>query len=395
MLVFSIILMIFGFYLSIYVGYSLFLCFVNWIVKDDGKQEIEPSTRFVIVIPAHNEELLIGRLIESFNKQDYPLEIFEIIVVADNCNDRTKDVSLDHKAKVLERENAEEIGKGYAISFALSNIDITKYDALLIVDADSIADRNALRNLDHEVQSGRKVIQCLNGVENTMASWFTILMNVSRTLSNEVLEPAANKIGFSSHLVGNGMCFKTEIVKKYGWNAFSVGEDWEHHSRLIEFGEKVWFAKGVRIYHQESDSLRQATPQRLRWSSGRLAIAWRYGFRLFSGGLLNRDLVKISGSLPLILPNPSLGVNLTVVGGVTSLLVAWIYRETAFLYWYCFLLAGQGVLFSIGAVYTQQKLASLSSIFMVPTFLAWKMAIDVLSSLGVGRKIWVRTKRKI
>jgi cellulose synthase/poly-beta-1,6-N-acetylglucosamine synthase-like glycosyltransferase len=271
---------------------------------------------------------------------------------------------------------------------------LEKYHALLIVDADSIADRNALRELDREVERGKKVIQCLNGVENTMASWFTVLMNVSRTLSNEVLEPAANKIGFSSHLVGNGMCFATEILSKYGWNAFSVGEDWEHHAKLIEMGEKVWFARKVGFYHQESESLKQATPQRLRWSGGRLAIAWRYGLRLLCTGFVNRDVLKISGSLPLVLPNPSMGVNLTVLGLVGSLLVGWAKGSSTMLPWYVLILIGQGCLFTVGAGYTQRKLASLASVFMAPMFLGWKMLIDILASLGVGAKSWVRTERK-
>ncbi len=395
MIVVEVILFVLGCYLSVYVGYSLFLCLVNWIVKEELKEGKAPSTRFAVLIPAHNEELLVGRLLESFNKQDYPKELFEIIVVADNCDDRTKDIAVEHSAVVLERRSAEERGKGYAISFALSMIDLEKFDALLIVDADSIADRNALRGLDREVLRGKKVIQCLNGVENTMASWFTILMNVSRTLSNEVLEPAANKIGFSSHLVGNGMCFTREILGKYGWNAFSVGEDWEHHAKLTELGEKVWFAKGVGVYHQESESLKQATPQRLRWSGGRLAIAWRYGFRLLCSGFVNRDVVKISGSLPLVLPNPSMGVNLTVLGVAGSLLVGWVKGSSGLLPWYVLILIGQGCLFAVGAAYTQRKLISLASVFMAPMFLAWKMAIDILSSLGVGRKLWVRTQRKL
>jgi cellulose synthase/poly-beta-1,6-N-acetylglucosamine synthase-like glycosyltransferase len=393
MIVVEVILFVLGCYLSLYVGYSLFLCLANWIVKEELKEEKAPSTRFAVLIPAHNEELLIGRLLESLNEQDYPKELFEIVVVADNCDDRTKDIAIEHSALVLERQSAEERGKGYAISFALSKIDLEEYHALLIVDADSIADLNALRELDREVQRGKKVIQCLNGVENTMASWFTVLMNVSRTLSNEVLEPATNKIGFSSHLVGNGMCFTKEILSKYGWNAFSVGEDWEHHAKLIEMGEKVWFAKKVGFYHQESESLKQATPQRLRWSGGRLAIAWRYGLRLLCSGFVNRDVLKISGSLPLVLPNPSMGVNLTVLGLMGSFLVGWIEGSAAFLPWYGLLLVGQGVLFVVGIAHTKRKLAGLGSAILAPVFLMWKMIIDIVSLLGFGRRRWVRTKR--
>jgi cellulose synthase/poly-beta-1,6-N-acetylglucosamine synthase-like glycosyltransferase len=191
------------------------------------------------------------------------------------------------------------------------------------------------------------------------------------------------------------MCFASEILIRYGWHAFSVGEDWEHHAKLIEAGEKVWFAEEVKVYHQESESLKQATPQRLRWSGGRIAIAWRFGFRLLWGGILRRNIVKISGALPLLLPNPSLAVNLTVLGSVASFCLCWLNGDSSFLSWYLSLLIGQGCLFMVGVAYTKHKLASLASVILAPAFLMWKMGIDVLSALGFGRRNWVRTERKL
>lgn len=394
MIILQISLLCLALYLYIYVGYSLFLCLTKWMVKEGDKREESPSTRFVVLIPAHNEELLIGRLLNSLRKQDYPSKLFDMVVVADNCTDATGAVAANYFARVLVRNDAKRRGKGFAIAFAISEIALESYDAVFIIDADSIAGQGALKNLDGEVQRGRKVVQCLNGVENTEASWFTVLMNVSRTLSNKVLEPAADRLGLSSHLVGNGMCFSRDILKKYGWNAFSVGEDWEYHAKLIEAGERVCFAKDAGVYHQESESLRQATPQRLRWSGGRMAIAWRYGFRLMWRGILERDKVKISGAFPLVFPNPSLGVNLTIAGTAISMLVYWLREVPFFALLYGSLLLGQVGMFVVGALYTQQKMISLASIVVAPLFLAWKMTIDGISFFGIGRKTWVRTERK-
>jgi cellulose synthase/poly-beta-1,6-N-acetylglucosamine synthase-like glycosyltransferase len=383
-------------YLGFYVVYNLFLCLVDLLVKDSPKAVNDQKTRFALLIPAHNEELLIGRLIESLKKQAYPSKLYDIIVVADNCNDSTKEMAAQQGVTVLERQNLQEKGKGYAINFALTRIEFAKYDALLIIDADSIAEENALNSLDTEVQKGKKIIQCHNGVENVSASWLTVLMNVSRTLSNEVLEPATNKIGLSSHLVGNGMCFTIDIIKKYGWHAFSVGEDWEQHAKLIESGEKIWFNKNARFYHQESETLKQAFPQRLRWAGGRFKIAWQFGFKLLLNGILETNIVKISGAFPLILPNPSLAVNLTIIGLLTSIIIH-ITNNTQYLFIiiiFCGVVFINLLLFIVGSLNTKQPRTSLFSILMAPVFLAWKILIDLFSALGLGAKTWVRTERK-
>jgi cellulose synthase/poly-beta-1,6-N-acetylglucosamine synthase-like glycosyltransferase len=252
----------------------------------------------------------------------------------------------------------------------------------------------ALRYLDNMIQAEKQVIQCYNGVGNPDDSWFTRLLDVSRTIGNEIYHPAKQKLGLSSYLMGNGMCFTTEILGKYGWDAFTVGEDWEYYAKLVQNGEIIGFARDARVYHRESASLKQATSQRIRWSSGRFAIAWKYGFRLLLEGLAERNIVKFDAALPLLLPNPSLGMNITLIGLVASLTLPVGYKG-ALAVWFLALGLIQTGIFIVGVFYTRNKLNKFMSIFVAPAFLIWKMGIDALSALGMGRKKWVRTERKI
>ncbi len=353
-----------------------------------------PKSRFAIIIPAHNEELLLARLLQSINKQYYPSGLFKALVIADNCTDSTARIGRGNGAHVLERFDKVNLGKGFAIRWALGNINIKEYDAMLIIDADSVVDGDVLKELDKLIQQGKAAIQCYNGVFNHDDSWFTRMLDVSRTISNEIFHPAKVKLGFSSYLMGNGMCFSTTVLKKYGWDAFTVGEDWEYYTKLINSGEIIAFANKARVYHQESSSLKQATSQRMRWSSGRFEIALKYGVRLFYSGLLERDLKKIEASFPLILPNPSLGVNITVLFFALSFLAA--PADRFFLnVWSLSLILIQIGIFLIGIGYTEKKLKKLLSVFIAPLFLVWKMGIDVISAIGFGSKRWIRTERKL
>jgi len=394
MIVISSVLVLGGIYLSCYVAYWLILLVTHFFSSVRPSAADSLLTRFAIVIPAHNEELFLPRLLASTRNQDYPGELFDTIVVADNCTDSTADVAGHQGATVLERVDEEKKGKGYAIKWVLETIDLDKYDAVLIVDADCIISTNALKNLGGAIQE-KQVVQCYNGVANPYESWFTRLLDVSRMINNEIYHPAKQRLGLSSQLMGTGMCFATRILRKYGWDAFTIGEDWEYYAKLIQKGETIGFDWNARVYHEESSSLKQATSQRMRWSSGRFAIAWRYGFSLLSRGVIERNVIKFDAGLSLILPNPSLGMNVTLVCLAVAFLMTTAGYGSAFTIWFLCLALAQLVVFVVGVFYTQNKLSKFMAIFIAPAFLLWKMGIDALSILGVGRKKWVRTERRV
>lgn len=392
MVVIEIVLYIFGAYLTLYAGYNIVLIFVNYFIRNESPKNQGNENRFLILIPAHNEELFIGRVLSSLLEQNYPHEIVNICVVADNCIDKTTQIAKSFGVNVIVRKSETEFGKGHAIKYALDNIK-SDYEAVFIIDADSILDKEGLSRLNQHILKGKSIIQCNNAVANTSDSWFTQLMHVSRTIGNEIQEPAKEKLGVSSHLMGNGMCFNKRIIERYGWSAFSVGEDWEYYAKIINEGERIAFAQDVHVYHQESTSFEQATPQRMRWASGRFAILWRYGLRLFIRGILEKNMLKFDASLPLVFPNPSLAINLTICCFLLSILV-FVSKDSSFLlYLYGNLILIQLLVFLAGVMYTKDKFKSFLSIFIAPVFLIWKLGIDLLAFLGFGRKHWIRTKR--
>ena len=388
------VIVIVAVYLSLYVFYVVFLLLANFIIKDKSDLETSPKTYFEIIVPAHNEEIFLQRLLSSLIDLDYPSKLYNIIVIADNCSDKTAAIAAEFDVNILVRNDTERTGKGHAIRYALDNMSMNRYDAVLIVDADSTVSNDALLHLDQTIKEDGKIIQCYNGVANQNDSWFTRLLDVARTIGNEICEPAKKKLGLTSHLQGNGMCFHRDIIQKYGWNAFSIGEDWEYYAMVVTEGERIIFQKYARIYHQESVTLKQATSQRMRWSGGRFAIIFQYGFRLFFNGLFEIDFKKIDASFPLIFPNPSLGINITLLGLVATFFLPLSMGRYLFVLWFFLLAFMQFLLFLVAIMYTDNKLKNFLSLFVAPLFLVWKMCIDIFSVLGMGKKKWVRTQRK-
>jgi cellulose synthase/poly-beta-1,6-N-acetylglucosamine synthase-like glycosyltransferase len=389
----SAFLVLVGSCLSLYVAYWCLLLVTHFLSPARAATGGPRTRTFAIVIPAHNEELLLPRLLASIREQDYPPDRFTTIVIADNCTDGTVEAARRFAGTVLERVDTEKRGKGYAIKWALDKIDLDKYDALLVVDADCFLSPNALGSLDGSMQA-KQVIQCYSGVGNPDESWFTRLLDVSRTINNDIYSSAKQRLGLSTQLIGTGMCFSRRILRTFGWDAFTVGEDCEYYATLIRHGESVGFDWNAKVYHQESATLRQATSQRLRWSSGRFSVAWEYGFGLLWRGIAERNLNKFDAGLTLVLPNPSLGMNITLVClGVALLTPPGI--GGAMPAWFLLLTLAQFSVFVVGVFHTKNRVRKFLAIFIAPAFLAWKLAIDALSILGIGGRQWRRTERKL
>jgi 1,2-diacylglycerol 3-beta-glucosyltransferase len=395
MMVLELCLLTLGVYLSAHVLYQLVLFFANALVRD--KQDFEPARvrTFNVVLPAHNEELYLPRLLRSLDLQQYPKERYRVSVVADNCTDGTVPVCGPFDVDLFERTTAGQKGKGHAIRWCLEQIGVDRFDAFVIVDGDSIVAPDFLHQLNLQMERGDQVIQCYNGVANPEQSWFTRLMNVSRTIANEIIHPGKRKLGLSSHLMGNGMCFDARVLASQGWKAFSIAEDWEYYARLILSGMDVGYSKYARVYHQESLNLRQASPQRMRWSGGRFAVLRQYGPRLVLKGLREGRWMYIDAALPLVLPNPSLGINLTFVGLALCGASYLLWGRSVPLVWYASLALLQFFMFMVGVLYTRNKVASAASLALAPVFLAWKMGIDILSMCTGARKEWKPTERRL
>ena len=82
-----------------------------------------PSTRFVVLFPAHNEALILGEILEGLKSLDYPPDLYRILVIADNCTDETADIAHQKGVLVWERNNPEERGKGYALQWAIDRLN--------------------------------------------------------------------------------------------------------------------------------------------------------------------------------------------------------------------------------------------------------------------------------
>jgi len=376
---------------TFFVLYQLVLACLYFLVQDKPIESSAPRKRFAVIIPAHNEEMIIGTALESWKRMQYPRNLFEVYAIADNCTDQTGEIARAHGAACLTREDTEKTGKGHALAWALETIPLDAHDAVVIVDADTSVSPEFLTVMNNRLVSGYKVIQGYDGVMNPDDSAMTRLMHITNVMKNMLFNHAKSKMGLSVQLMGTGMCFDRAVLQQIGWKAFSIGEDGEQFAYLAEAGIHVEFEPMAIIYAQEASSFGQAYTQRVRWSSGRMQL-FGLGLRLFIRGLRTFDWRLMDAALTFLIPNYAMLANITLIGFVLTLLLN-LPGRSILLPWLLSLFGAQVLYFCVGVGMSNLSLGALGTLILAPIFLLWKMVVDLIAVFQLGRSDWVRTGR--
>jgi cellulose synthase/poly-beta-1,6-N-acetylglucosamine synthase-like glycosyltransferase len=380
--------------LTLIVFYQWFLAISSFFYRPPAYASGGKQTQFLIVIPAHNEEAGLASTLESLRRLNYPRERYRILVIADRCTDGTAAVARSMKAHCLERVDGKA-GKGAALAWGLQQARTARipFDAVVIVDADTRADRDLLSAFNRAFQAGHQVQQGYNYISNPWGSPFTRIMAVTGVLRNGRYYAGKTAIGLPGMLTGTGMCLGAEVLNRRGWTALSVGEDWEYSAELLLNGETIYFNPLAKTYARESETFTQASHQRLRWASGRYAIMGDKIRMLISQGIRTRSVSLLDSAVTLVAPNYSSQASLTLL----CLAGSWMHAANPFsgiiFYWAGALLAAIAAYFLLGILSMEAPGKALAGLVLVPVFLPWRFTIELLGMLGYGRQTWGRRSR--
>ena len=352
--------------------------------------------RLTVVVPAHDEEALIRRCVASLRAQDYPASAYDIVVIADNCTDSTALVAAEAGARVLVRDNPQVRGKGAALRWAfdiLLSEDLPP-DALVVVDADSVADPKMLAGLAACVDGGAQVVQAeyLALAEDT--SMIAELRAAAFLLFHRVRFKGRAALGLPCNLVGNGMLFSRRVLEEHPWNAFTGVEDLEYSIDLRLAGVRPVFAGNATVWGPVSAGGSAARTQRLRWEGGRVHVVRTRLPKLLVAVLARGRWSQLDAAIDLMVPPLGVLAALAVVSAVaTGILVgshllpalALVPAAVAVGSISGFVLIG---LWAAGAPPSTFKALGLAP-FMVASQLADRLRL--LGGLGADR--WERTAR--
>ncbi len=292
-LIFNIITFVIG---GLGAYYIIFALIGLILTKKYPKTDIKK--RYAILVSARNEETVIGNLIESINKNEYPTELIKIFVVAHNCTDRTAEVARLNGAEVFEYNNASEKTKGYALKYLVNQIKdkygINSFDAYMVLDADNILTPNYISKMNDAFvyYNGERAITSFRASKNYSTNVITGLYGLF-FIANCVLDNRGRTVlNCSTRVQGTGFMLPASTLVD-GWNYVTLTEDWELSADQVLQKHKIMYCDEAIFYDEQPSSVKVMLRQRLRWQKGHLMVFRTKFFQLFKN-LFRKNSYKVS-----------------------------------------------------------------------------------------------------
>lgn len=284
-------------------------------------QLMPPKKRFALLVAARNEEAVIGQLIDSLYAQDYPRELYEVIVAPNNCTDATEAVAAAHGARIFHPEGVIR-SKGEVLHQAVEKIVLAEsFDAMSVFDADNLVDVHFLARMNDALCSGAQVAQGFRDSKNPEQSAISGCYTICYWMVNRFYNAARSALGLSALVNGSGFAVSTTLLRRLGgWHTVTMTEDYEFSAQCAMLGERVHFVPEALLYDEQPLTFSQSWKQRRRWTTGSLQGLQRYGRGLFDGFAGRGSIICLDMFLTFLLPMVQLLS--TVLGAVSLLLVA-------------------------------------------------------------------------
>ncbi len=287
-IVLEVLSAVFSVWMMAMLVYQLVLGLFGFKKEAKDYKDHDPESRFLVLVPAHNEEKVIKDIIENLQHMEYPKELYDFFIVADNCTDRTADVARQMGAKVIEthkRTETSPTGKPIALKKALKIIGDyeNKYDLLMIFDADNLIDPNMFLEVNSQYIDKDKpeMIQCYLGSKNKkgLVAWFYY---TCFTTSNRFSQLARTRRGLNCGIGGTGYAIDTRYLhERGGWTTMSLTEDFEIQIEATLKGKRILWNHNVRVYDEKPTTFKASIRQRIRWAQGQWFVAIKNTPKIF------------------------------------------------------------------------------------------------------------------
>lgn len=347
--------------------------------------------RVIVLVPAHNEERILDRCLDALAGAERGFAATTVVVVADNCTDRTAEIARGRGVRCLERQDPSRRGKPFALAWALARLADEPFDALFILDADSVVTPQVFTHLAAAGPWAGRVGQAGQLVWMDDQNWLTRLSRVFNAAKWGVAFGIKHRAGMNIPLAGTGMIFGKDAATQVDWAGFGPAEDLELYALLSRQGVEIAYVPDAVVHVLVETSLRASGTQRRRWSSGRTLAAWR-----LCGPLLKSSRTgwhqKIDALAELLTPGPVeqtlLVTALVALALVLDVPAAWPL-STALL---VSLIRPVG--YALVALWRDpHPIGAMSALAMLPVYALWRWGVALTTPKILVSRRWEKTSR--
>jgi cellulose synthase/poly-beta-1,6-N-acetylglucosamine synthase-like glycosyltransferase len=351
------------------------------------------NTKVTVLIPAHNEEIVIAstleKIIPPLKKED------SVVVVADNCTDATANIAREKGATVIERYDAVNKGKGYALDYGLCFLDSKPPDIVIFVDADCVVENNAIERLTEWAIATQQPVQASYLMEKAQNSHSSkdYISQFSIIIRNFVRLRGGAFFGFPSMLNGTGMAFPWSVIRRVNVANAHLLEDLKLGMDLTIAGHKPIFCPEAKVMGYLPSSLEASKNQKTRWEHGHLQLMQTYIPKLLKEAVSQKRFGLLLSIPDLFVPPLSLLV-ITWLGTMVISLFFGVLGVS----WLATLIVSLGGLFFFTAILTAwytfaRKEFPLGELLAIPLYVLWKIPVYIKFIIKPEKK-WIRTERE-
>jgi cellulose synthase/poly-beta-1,6-N-acetylglucosamine synthase-like glycosyltransferase len=353
------------------------------------------STRFMIVIPAHNEAGVIRATVSHLLALDYPADLFSIHIVADHCSDNTAEVARHAGAVVHERNEGPRTGKGAALSWLFQRIiKKEQCDALVIFDADTQVDPEFLRVMNWRLAQGDQVIQGQHIIRNPDQGWFPALTWAMFLIDNRFQNFGRYNLGWSAKNMGDSICFHVDILRKLGWGE-GLTEDYHLRFQLLLNGMRIVYEPCAIGYGEAPLTWSRARAQRARWLRGTHDASQQFVKHLIVEGMKRRNLSMLDGALQASFPSYSTLSILALFVLAIQVPIDYFIDEISL--WpqigaWAAMVATLLIYPLVGLALERAPFRAYIAILLGPYFILWRTWLALISRFGRKQVTWIHTE---
>lgn len=342
-----------------------------------------------VLIPAHNEEMVIGTTLTSILPQLTNRD--QLLIIADNCRDRTAQIARNFGATVIERNDQQNQGKGFALDCGLRQIENAPPEVVIFLDADCHIESNYIESVARLAKTSQRPVQPINLLRTTDKSNFKSTISEFAFMVKNLVRPIGlAQLGLPC-MVTMGTAFPWSVIKQISLANDNLVEDMQLGIDLAIAGNPPLFCPDAKVTGVFPRQDRAASIQRTRWEQGHIKTLRTQVPRLIEEAWkqkrFNLFLVGLDLSIPPLSFLVIIWFAVTVIGILLCFFGSWYMAIYSII---------EGILLIVAILLAWAKFGSqvisLKSLLSIPKYILWKLPI-YLKLFRQPEQKWIRTER--
>jgi cellulose synthase/poly-beta-1,6-N-acetylglucosamine synthase-like glycosyltransferase len=353
------------------------------------------KARFAVFVPAHNEGEDVLPTLASLKAMNYPADFVSIIVIADNCTDGTAATASGAEVDVWVRKDERLRGKGHALAWAFARFDRTRYDAAIVIDADTQADPHLLERFNDVMQTTRLAAYQARyefAGESYEEPWLHMLSVAAKASENSFVYRSREILCLVNLLQGNGFCLPIEVLERVPWTANSIVEDAEYAIDLCLAGIDCRYIDDVRVISRIATRGVDSAPQKVRWSKGMIFLMQRGVPQLLRQAVCLRQ-ARLAEAALMLLTTSRLTTIYFLAAGVVGALAAPAGARLHLGIMLLIVILGQLFYGLLVICASSDETQSLKNIWLLPRYVLHIASAHLRSLASLRSREWTRTVR--